>query len=368
MGIATELTQYAAARTVAALFSPFDPEQNLETARLIARMYSRYSRVRRERARAGVARAFPTLDAKIQGELVDECIGHMLGLFMVAAFAMPRVIGHENWQDRVRLGNVGRAMKHLTSDKPCLFVTGHVGNWEMLGYVLALVGFEMTALARPLDNRFINEWLLGVRQNSGLKVITKWGAMEELQTVIESGGKVGFIADQNAGADGLFVPFFSRLASTYKSIPLLALRYQIPIVCGYARRIGGALRYELRVTDIVEPSDWADQEDPILYIGARFNRALEWMIRESPEQYLWVHRRWNSRPKHERLGQPMPERLSKKLETIPWMTPALLNELGKPLAASVDANALVLDGAPCAIEERYRLPAVATDSSSKDAR
>ncbi len=245
-------------------------------------------------------------------------------------------------------------MEHLTSDRPCLFVTGHVGNWEILGYVLALVGFEMTALARPLDNRFLNDWLLGVRQRTGLKVITKWGATDEIQKVIESGGKVGFIADQNAGDDGLFVPFFSRLASTYKSIPLLALRYEIPIVCGYARRVDGAFRYELRVTDVIEPTDWAAQDDPMLYVGARFNRAIEWMIRESPEQYLWVHRRWNSRPKHEREGAPMPPRLERKLAALPWMTPALLADLARPILEPTDPAALAQPGAPLPLEAAYR--------------
>ena len=354
MSLGIELTQYAAARTVAALFSSFDPDQNLETARLVGSVYARVGSKRRERARSGVARALPTLDIDTQRAIVDASIGHMLGLFMVDAFSMPRTVGHENWHERVRMGNVGRAMKHIMGDKPCLFVTGHIGNWEILGYALALIGFQMTALARPLDNRFLNDWLLGVRQKTGLKVITKWGATDEIQKVIESGGKVGFIADQNAGNDGLFVPFFSRLASTYKSIPLLALRYDIPVVCGYARRIDNCFRYEVRVTDVIEPADWAGMDDPMLYIGARFNRAIEWMVRESPEQYLWVHRRWNSRPKHEREGQPMPARLEKKLAALPWMTPALLAELAKPLDAPVDPAALVLPGNPQAIDPRYR--------------
>ena len=354
MTIATELFQYAAARTVAACFSPFDPDQNLETTRLLGTMYSRLSRKRRERARAGVARSLADLDEHTQRAIVDASIAHMIGLFAVDAFAMPRTVGRENWPDRVRMGQVGRAMKHIMADKPCIFVTGHIGNWEILGYALALIGFEMTALARPLDNRFLNDWLLGVRQKTGLKVITKWGATDEIQRVIESGGKIGFIADQNAGEDGLFVPYFSRLASTYKSIPLLAMRYELPIVCGYARRVDGAFRYEVRVTDVIEPADWADADDPMLYVGARFNRAIEWMVRESPEQYLWVHRRWNSRPKHEREGQPMPARLEKKLAALPWMTPALLAELAKPLAAPVDPAALRVPGAPAAIDPRYR--------------
>ncbi|MFM7051696.1 MAG: lysophospholipid acyltransferase family protein [Planctomycetota bacterium] len=356
MSIAIELSQYAAARTVAALLSPFDPEQNLATARAFGRLYARCSAKRRERARTGVARAFPTLPIETQRAIVDASIGHMFGLFMVDAFAMPHVVGRESWPGRIRVGGVERAMRHLVADKPCIFVTGHVGNWEILGYALALAGLRMTALARPLDNRFLNDWLLGVRQKTGLRVITKFGATDEIQRVIESGGKIGFIADQNAGNDGLFVPFFSRLASTYKSIPLLAMRYELPIVCGYARRLDGAFRYELRVTDCIEPADWSDADDPMLYIGARFNRAIEWMVRESPEQYLWVHRRWNSRPKHEREGEPMPERLRRKLAALPWMTDALLADLAHPIGEPTDPAATSPAGAPAAIDPRYRAP------------
>lgn len=354
MALATELAQYAAARTVAALLSPFDPEQNLQTARLVGRAYVGMSRRRRERACQGIARSLPLLDQPVQRELVEQSIGHMLGLFMVDTFAMPRVIGRENWHERVRVGNVDRAVGHIVSDRPCIFVTGHIGNWEILGYTLALMGFRMTALARPLDNRFLSDWLFGVRQRTGLTVLTKWGATDEVQRVLESGGKVGFIADQNAGEDGLFVPFFSRLASTYKSIPLLALRYEVPIVCGYARRLDGAFRYEVRVTDVIEPADWKDADDQILYVGARFNRAIEWMVRESPEQYLWMHRRWNSRPKHEREGKPIPDRLARKLAELPWMTEPLLGELGKRLNEPVDPAALEASGEPQAIDPRYR--------------
>jgi hypothetical protein len=78
------------------------------------------------------------------------------------------------------------------------------------------------------------------------------------------------------------------------------------------------------------------------------------MIRESPDQYLWVHRRWNSRPKHERDGEPMPARLARKLETLPWMTPELLAELGKPVDQPVNPRALRQEGAPQALDPRYR--------------
>ena len=72
-------------------------------------------------------------------------------------------------------------------------------------------------------------------------------------------------------------------------------------------------------TDIIRPEDWADQPDPLYYITARYSRALEQMVREVPEQYLWIHRRWKSRPRHERRGRPVPPRLRAKIHALPWL-------------------------------------------------
>ncbi|MSR41156.1 MAG: hypothetical protein EXS10_04555 [Phycisphaerales bacterium] len=324
--------QYAAARTAAALLSAFPPEQNLQTAKLVARLSTILSPKRLARAIDHVALAYPERDAAWHATTAMRSIEHMLGIFMVDALVMPRLITRNTWTDRVKLApGFERALPYLTSEKPCLFVTGHVGNWEILGYVLALIGVQMTAVARPLDNPYISDWLFGIRERSGLKVLTKWGATDELQRVLAEGGKVGFIADQNAGDDGLFVPSFGRLASTYKSIPLLAVHQSLPMICGYAHRVDGAFRYELRMTDVILPSEWESQEDPVFYVGARLNRAIETMVRESPEQNLWVHRRWKSRPKFEREGKPLPIRLRAKIAALPWMTDALLAELAKPL-------------------------------------
>ena len=204
--------------------------------------------------------------------------------------------------------------------QPAIFITGHCGNWELLGYSLAVMGYPLHALARPLDNPLLNRWVMGMREDRGLRIITKWGAMPILQQILGAGGWIAFIADQNAGDQGLFVPFFGSLASSYKSIGLLAMRYNIPIVAGFARRLDGRFRYELSCTDFITPDDWANRDDPLFYITARFNHAMEQMIRSAPEQYLWVHRRWKSRPRHERLGRPVPPRLVAKLRSLPWLS------------------------------------------------
>jgi KDO2-lipid IV(A) lauroyltransferase len=253
-------------------------------------------------------------------EVAERSMQHLFRLFMVDALATPRLITPASWPRYVRVGRLREVLDRLVRREPAIFVTGHCGNWELLGFALSVLGFPVSALARPLDNPLINRWLLGIREARGMRIITKWGATAHLPEILESGGHVGFIADQNAGDQGLFVPFFGRLASSYKSIGLLAMRCEVPIIAGHARRIGERMQYEIDCTDVIHPEDWVDQPDPLFYVTARFNRAIEQMITAAPGQYLWLHRRWKSRPRFEQRGEPMPARLRKKLEALPWMT------------------------------------------------
>ncbi|MFO0828827.1 MAG: lysophospholipid acyltransferase family protein [Phycisphaerales bacterium] len=331
MATLTDWSQYVALRATCGLLEPYPPEQSLQTAKAIATFYARVSNRRTERARANIARSFPELPHGETERLAIDSVRNMFELFMVDAIVMPKIVHEWSWHRYVRFARFGDGLDLLLSDRPCIFLTGHVGNWELLGYVLALVGFRMTALARPLDNPLISDWLFKARQASGLRVITKWGATEELQRIIEGNGKIAFIADQNAGDEGLFVPYFGRLASSYKSIGLLAMRYRLPIVAGMARRVGEHFQYELSVADVIRPEEWEADEDPLFTITARYNRAIETMVRAAPSQYLWVHRRWKSRPKHEREGKPMPDRLRRKLESLPWMTEELLASCAQPI-------------------------------------
>jgi len=85
-------------------------------------------------------------------------------------------------------------------------------------------------------------------------------------------------------------------------------------------------RYRI-LTDYIEPHDWCNQPDPLYYISARYNRAIESMVRNAPEQYLWLHRRWKSRPQFEQDGTPMPKRLRLQLESLPWLDETELETL-----------------------------------------
>jgi len=312
---------YVALRTLGTFMQCFEVDDVMATVGDIGDLWFRRDKRRRDRSLAHIRQSMPELTSAQAEDLCRRSMRHLLQTFIVELLFTPRLITPTTWPRYVRLGNVRETMPVLTANRPAIFLSGHCGNFEVLGFTLATIGFPMTALARPLDLPRVSDWLFDVRQKRGMTILTKFGATEQIAQLIEQGQRVAFIADQNAGDRGLFVPFFGRLASAYKSIGLLAMRYDVPIVCGFARREKpDVFRYTLDLADVIEPAHWKDQPDPLYYITARYTRSIEEMVRQAPDQYFWVHRRWKSRPAHERAGKPMPLSLRDKIAGLPWLS------------------------------------------------
>ncbi len=304
--------QYLALRTVAAVLSVFPIEANLRTMRFfgwawfaIPRAIPGQSRLlmkfreHRNRAEAHLRMAFPAWPPE---RVAAAALASMQQLAMLAVEVLltPQLVTRWTWARHVRLTRLDEAIRVLLGRRGCIMLTGHYGNWELLGYTLAILGFDIVAVMRPLDNEYVNRLLLERRERSGLRLLYKKGATQSAGDVIESRGALCFIADQNAGGKGLFVDFFGRKASTYKSIGLLAMEHDAPIIVGCARRVDPRrFEYEICVNRIINPQEWKDRDDPLLWITEEYSRAMEAFIREAPEQYLWIHRRWKSRPKDE---------------------------------------------------------------------
>lgn len=285
-----------------------------------------FNRTRVERATERLAVALPHLEADQRRELVLCSYEHLAELVVEFSLA-PRLLNEDAWVDHVELGNISRAVEVMMGDGPVLLLTGHCGNWEIVGYALALLGFPMHAIYRPMDIRPFDRFVRRSRERRGLTLVDKFGAIRRLPKIMAAGGTVGFVADQNAGDRGLFVPFFNRLASSYKTIGLLAMQHNAPVAVGQARRLPAepgrsGLRYRLELEDVIRPEDWNAQPDPLFYLTARYRLAIQRMVERSPEQYLWMHRIWKSRPRHERLDRPFPPALREKLASLPWMTEA----------------------------------------------
>lgn len=290
---------YVAARLVSVAMHAFPVNLNLRTAKLLGSGLYLIDRRHRERALANLRRSFPELSERQREKLARRSMQQMIMLFVEVLFTT-RLIRLDTWADYVELENFRDVMEMLLRrERGLVLLTGHYGNWEILGYVLATLGFETVSIARPLDNPYVSRFLFDVREKTGQKIIAKKGATPEVQATLDQHGAVGFIADQNAGIKGVFVDFFGRKASTYKSIGLVAMEYEVPVVIGYARRVNDRFHFKCGAQDIIYPADWKSQPDPLRYITERYTKAIEDIVRVDPGQYWWVHRRWKTRPKGE---------------------------------------------------------------------
>jgi KDO2-lipid IV(A) lauroyltransferase len=291
--------QYLGLRLAAMSVHSWPVSLNLKLADVIGSIMFRIDRGHRDRAIGNLRRSFPQMPEKRLLRLAERSMQHMCRL-AVETVSTTRLIHIHTFAEYVEFTNFSQTLElMLRRNQGLIMLTGHYGNWEILGYVLATLGFATTSIARPLDNPYMSHWLFDVRERTGQRIIAKKGAVDEITAVLDRKGVVGFIADQNAGSKGLFVDFFGRKASTYKSIGLLAMQYEVPVIIGFARRTNRPFHFQMGSQDIIFPDDWKNCADPLRYITQRYTKAIEDMVRHDPAQYLWVHRRWKSRPKGE---------------------------------------------------------------------
>ncbi len=223
------------------------------------------------------------------------CLRH-LGMLVIEVLYAPRLLKINTAFRYVSFRDVGPSLRLFLQNRPVLVLSGHYGNWELMNVLMASMGFTSYSVARHLPNPYLNRYVMNMREKTGQRIITKKGATRTVTEVLDARQIVCFLADQNAGKRGLFVDFFDRPASTFRSIALLAHAYQAPIIVAAATRLGWKFRYELSVECVIYPEQWKDREDPIRWITTTYTKAIERLARRHPEQYLWVHRRWKSKP------------------------------------------------------------------------
>ncbi len=187
-------------------------------------------------------------------------------------------------------------VEHLRSaaarGRGVLVLTAHYGNWELLAAAHGLTGLPLSIVIRPLDHPVLDELAARFRRRSDAELIVKRQAVREVLQALRRGRMVGILLDQNATrAEGVFVPFFGVAASTSKGLAVLALRTDAPVVPVFLRRTADG-RHCMDVSPPLMPPSDGD----VLAYTATFNRVIEGAIRRAPEQWLWMHARWRTRP------------------------------------------------------------------------
>lgn len=289
---------YVLARMFTVLLHLFARRANYRTARLVGDLLYRFDAKHRRIALEHLRRSFPDWPESRLEHVARRSMHSMIYLGLEVLYT-PRLVTVTRWPEFVRFDNVGQALRLLLQNRGMIVLTGHFGNWEVLGYTLACLGFPTYSVARRLDNPHIDRFILGVREDRGQVILDKRGATARIPELLAENKPVGFIADQDAGRKGAFVDFFGRKASTYKSIALLAIQHEVPVAVGYARRVAEDFQFEIGVERIIYPREWAEVDDPVMWITQEYTAALERVVRRDPEQYLWVHRRWKHRPRGE---------------------------------------------------------------------
>ena len=289
--------EYAAIRLALAFLQVLPPEWALRLSRAAARGWVWLMPRHRERAISHLTTSFAGEFSSDQIErLADECLAHWT-MFAIEVARTPRLITPTTWHRHIDVQRIRETVDLMLSGRGMIMVTGHYGHFELTGHVLACLGLDVLAIMRPLDNAYLNRFVIASRAANGLKMLDKKGAMVTAEKSLANGSMLCFIADQNAGKKGLFVDFFGRPASTYKSIGLLAMTADVPIAVGYTRRRGLRFEYEVGVERVIRPDEWKDKDDPLRWITQTYTRAIEDFVRADPAQYLWIHRRWKSQPK-----------------------------------------------------------------------
>jgi len=242
-----------------------------------------------------LAVAFPDLTDEGRRQLARRNWQH-LGMTVVE---MARVLARplQATLDELTMEGQEHIQSVMAEHGRVLMLTAHLGNWEYLSAAHRLVGYPLAVVVRPLDAPALQTLADTMRRKTGVEIIDKRGALRPVLQALRRGRMIGILLDQNAARrEGVFVPFFGRAASTSRSIALLALRTKTPILPIFTRREGPG-RHRVLVEPPIPMTDPAnDLEHAVVELTARCTAVIERVVRQTPEQWLWAHDRWRTRP------------------------------------------------------------------------
>lgn len=256
------------------------------------RFVYRVLRIRADVTEEQLRRAFPERDEAWIRAVARGAYEH-LGREAVMVIRLSR-LGREAIIEATEVEGFDALRAAVAEGNGALVVTGHLGNWEIGGAGVAARGVPLDAVARPQGNPLVDRLINDARERLGMTVVPMGGATKQALRSLRAGRVVALVADQDARRRGAFVPFFGRLASSHRGPALLALRSGAPVFAAVATRLpDDRYRIRLRRIPVPETEDPARREQQLI---AALAAALESWVREDPDQYLWQHRRWKTRP------------------------------------------------------------------------
>jgi Kdo2-lipid IVA lauroyltransferase/acyltransferase len=184
----------------------------------------------------------------------------------------------------------------LDKGKGVIYVTGHIGNWEIMAHSVAAM-HPLSVIAAPIEPEQVNDTIVGLRANMGVRTIlrSRPGAAKELIRAFRENRILGILIDQDTDVESSFVDFMGKPAWTPTAAASMAIKFGAPVVFGFIQRV----RDDRHVVSIEGPLDLTnsgDTEKDIIAATAMLTKKIEDCIRNNPEQWVWMHRRWRRQP------------------------------------------------------------------------
>lgn len=244
-----------------------------------------------------LAIAFPEISEPERQRLLRGCfdsLGRLLAEFSQFPRMSPERLRQMIEYDQVGLAHLREAEKN---GRGVIFLTGHLGAWEVLSFGWSALEYPLSFLVRPIDNPRIEEMVKRVRTRFGNIAIDKKSAARQALRVLRQKGTLGILSDLNTQPyEGVFVPFFGRLACTNAGIATLALKTDAVVIPTCAVWDAKRGKYFFHGDPPVELVRTGDHQRDVEINTGNFAAAMEHMIRLFPDQWLWIHKRWKTRP------------------------------------------------------------------------
>jgi len=289
--------EYAAAKFVLTAVGALPIKQSMRSGQFLGRIAYLFTRELRRTGDINLRLAFPEKTSEQRRELLKRCfesLGRELGLFShfpknsgKSVLSVVEAEGLEHLQAAKRKGGV-------------MLFTAHLGAWELTSFGVSLLGHPLSFLVRRIDNPEIERLVDSYRTSAGNRTLDKLSAARSMVKILRSGDVLGLLFDLNALEDeAIFVDFFGVPASTNFMTAKLALRLGTPIIPIFAPWDSKREKYLLQIGPPVEVERSGDEEEDVRRLTARLSKLFEEKIRCYPDQWLWIHKRWKTRPKGE---------------------------------------------------------------------
>lgn len=210
----------------------------------------------------------------------------------VEMLMLPRLMKRHQVSKYVKLVRYDIFDRLKQEGRGIIVVIGHLGNWEIGGLASTLAGYPLHSLARPIDNPWIDRYLLRFRTQTGQHMIPRDRALGEMIRVLQRGDMLVVQVDQDARQVGVYVNFFGRPASTHRAPATLSLKYNAPIVLVNTYR-EGLMNYAV-CADPLYPDAFRGGPDPVKALTQAYSDKFEECVREHPDQWFWMHDRWKT--------------------------------------------------------------------------